>query len=118
MKQRDAELVDVRSKLRDTEAKLDELLLSFFGQQFTRYGAEPANVHAELEAKKSELEAVHLRLTGAEDKNKGPHKWHTRGVTGGSLVDLNEDQDTCELKEDKQVTEGDSAPHCNVMRRA
>ena len=100
VKQRDAELVDVQSKLRNTESKLDELLLSF-GQQFARYGAELANVRAELEAKKSELEAVRLRFTDANDAKAD--KLHT--VTVASLVDLNEDRDTCELKEDKQASE-------------
>jgi hypothetical protein len=103
VKQRDAELVDTRSKLRDTEAKLDESLLSF-SQQIGRYAAELVNVRAELEAKKSELEAVRLRLTDANDgwarsKTKAG-KLHT--VTAASLIDLNEDRDMCNLKEDKQ----------------
>jgi chromosome segregation ATPase len=103
VKQRDAELVDAQSKLRNTEAKLDESLLSF-SQQVVRYAAELANVRAELEAKKSELEAVRLRLTDADDgwarsKTKAG-KLHT--VTAASRVDLNEDRDMCNLKEDKQ----------------
>ena len=43
--QRDVELVDMQSRLKKTEAKLDEALLSF-GQQIGRYGDELANVRA------------------------------------------------------------------------
>ena len=56
VKQRDAELVDMQSKLKHTEAKFDESLLSH-DQHIRRYRAELANVRAELEVKKSELEA-------------------------------------------------------------
>jgi hypothetical protein len=108
VKQRDAELVGMQSKLRNTEAKLDELLPSCH-QQIGRYGAELANVRAELEAKKSELEAVRLRLTDAEDgwaKSKAKADTsHT--VTAASLVDLNEDRDMYDLKEDMQVMEAE-----------
>jgi hypothetical protein len=92
-----------------------------YGQQIRRYGAELANVRAELEAKKSELEAVRLRLTYAEDgwanSKAKADKLHT--VTAASLVDLNEDRDMCELKEDMQ---GLASPQWNersieAMRR-
>jgi predicted RNase H-like nuclease (RuvC/YqgF family) len=104
VEQRDAELVNMQTKLRNTETQLDELMLSC-GQQIRRYGAELANVRAEMEAKKSELEAVRLRLTYAEDgwanSKAKADKLHT--VTAASLVDLNEDRDMCEeLKEDMQ----------------
>ena len=150
--QKDAQLVDVQTKLRDTEDKLDELLLTF-GQQFARYGAkleakeselkavrlrladpengptsldelvasrdqqieryekELASVRAKLESKESELMAVRLRLADAEDgRAKGrveANKLHT--VTAASLVDLNEDRDMCELREDMQVMEAELA---------
>jgi hypothetical protein len=120
VEQRDAELVDMQTKLRNTETQLGELMLSY-GQQIRRYGAELANVRAELEAKKSELEAVRLRLTYAEDgwanSKAKADKLHT--VTAASLVDLNEDRDMCELKEDMQ---GLASPQWNersieAMRR-
>ena len=88
-KQRDAELADLQSKHMNTEAKLDESLRSN-DQQIRRYRAELANVRAELEAKKSELEAVRKAKAGA---------WHTT-VTAASLVDLNEDRSMYGLKED------------------
>ena len=50
-------------------------------------------MRAELEAKKSELEAIHLRLTDAKDgwaKSKAKAD-KLRTVTAASLVDLNED---------------------------
>ena len=106
VKQTDAELVDMQSKLRNAEAKLGELLLSF-DQQIGRHGAELANVRAELEAKKSELEVVRLRLTDTKDgwaKSNGKAD-KLRTVTAASLVDLNEDRDMCDPKEDTQVTE-------------
>jgi hypothetical protein len=112
VKQRDAELVDMQTRLRNTETKLDELLLSGDQQIRRRYGAELANLRAELEAKKSELEAVRLRLTYAEDgwakSEAKADKSHT--VTAASLVDLNEDRDMCELKEDMQEL---ASPQCN-----
>jgi hypothetical protein len=91
-------LVDMQSKLKNTEAMLDELL------------PELVNVRAELEAKKSELEAVRLRLTDAEDgwaKSKAKADV-LRTVTAASLVDLNEDQAMYELKE-RHVMEAESA---------
>jgi chromosome segregation ATPase len=59
------ELVDMQSKLKSTEAKLDELLL-FFDQQIGRHEEELGNVSAKLEAKESELDALRLRLADAE----------------------------------------------------
>ena len=88
-KQRDAELVDLQSKHRgSTEAKLDGLLLSH-DQQIRQYRAELANVRAELEAKKFELEAVRKAKAGA-----------LHSATAASLVDLNEDRSMYGLKED------------------
>ena len=108
VERRDAELVETQSKLRNTEAKLDELLLSC-DQRIDRYGAELANVLVELDGKKSELEAVRLRLRNAENgwaRSKAKAAtWHT--VTASSLVDLNEDRAMCQLKEDMHFTEGD-----------
>jgi hypothetical protein len=64
VEQRDAELVDLQARLRDMQAKLDELpvLLS----RDRQHEKELANVHAKLEANQSELEAVRLRLADAE----------------------------------------------------
>jgi hypothetical protein len=50
VKQRDAELVDMQVKLRNTEAKLDELVVSR-DQQVGEYEKELVNVRAKLEAK-------------------------------------------------------------------
>ena len=50
MKQRDAELVDMQAKLRNTEAKLYELVVSR-NQQVGEYEKELVNVRAKLEAK-------------------------------------------------------------------
>ena len=61
VKQRDAELVNIQPKLRDTEANFEESLLSH-DQQIRRYRAEVANVRAELEIKKSELEVKKSEL--------------------------------------------------------
>ena len=58
------ELVDTQTKLKTTEATLDELLLSF-DQQIGRREVEVANVRAKLEAKESEMEALRLRLADA-----------------------------------------------------
>jgi hypothetical protein len=70
VKQRDAELLDMRAKLRNLQAKLDESesLLSRDQQigVIGLYEKELGNVRATLEVKESELEAVRLRLTDAE----------------------------------------------------
>jgi hypothetical protein len=55
----------VQARLGGMEAKLDELLLSR-GQLIGQHEKELANVHAKLEAKESELEAVRLRFADAE----------------------------------------------------
>jgi hypothetical protein len=86
----------VDMQLRSTDAKLDELLLSP-GQQIGQYGAELANVRAEPEAEESELGTV--GLTDAD--NGWADELHT--VSSATLVDLNEDRDMYELKEDKQI---------------
>ena len=69
VEQRDAELVDMQGKLRGTKAELDGLLLSRDQQigKMGQYEKELANVRAELDANVSELEAVQLRLTNAEN---------------------------------------------------
>jgi chromosome segregation ATPase len=65
VEQKDAELVNM-------QAKLDELLLSrdkhmrALRQRVGQYETELADVRAELEVRKSELEAVRVRLTDAE----------------------------------------------------
>ena len=51
--------------LRDTQARLDEFLLSR-DQQIGQHERELAGVRAKLEANESELEAVRLRLVDAE----------------------------------------------------
>jgi chromosome segregation ATPase len=65
VERRDAELVDMQSKLRNTESMLDELLQSR-DQQVEQFEKELTNLRAQLEAKESELEAVRLRLSDAE----------------------------------------------------
>jgi hypothetical protein len=62
----DVEPVDMQAMFRDMQAKLDELLLSR-DQQVGQYEKELKNVRAKLEANESELEAVRLRLTDAEE---------------------------------------------------
>ena len=64
-KERDVELVDLQARLRDMQTKLNESLLSR-DQQTGQYERELASVHAKLEAKESELEAVRLRSADAE----------------------------------------------------
>jgi hypothetical protein len=63
--ERDGELVDVRGRLRDIQAQLDDLLLSR-RQQVVQYERELASMRAKLEVNESELEAVRLRLADAE----------------------------------------------------
>ena len=93
VKQRDAELVDIQSKLRNAEAKFDGSLVSF-DHHTERHGDELANVRAELGD------------GWAKSKGKGG-KLHT--VTTENLVDLNEDRDMSELKEDTRVMKGQLA---------
>jgi chromosome segregation ATPase len=59
VKQRDAELADM-------QARLDELVVSR-DQQVGQYEKELGNVRAKLEANESELEAIRLRLTDADN---------------------------------------------------
>ena len=61
------ELVDMKSKLKSREAKLDELLLSF-DQQTERHEEELANVRAKLGAKESKLEAKKSKLEAKESE--------------------------------------------------
>jgi chromosome segregation ATPase len=65
VEQRDAELVDMQAKPRNTEAKLDESVVSR-DQQVEQHEKELGNMRVKLEAKVSELEAVRLRLADAE----------------------------------------------------
>ena len=109
------DLVDMKSKLKSTEAKLDKLLLSF-DQHTGQLEEELANVRAkletkeskleakgsELEAKESELEALRLRLAVA-DTEKGLTKSKAEALrcapdaTGS--VNRDEDQVTRRLLE-------------------
>ena len=93
------ELVDMKSKLKSTEAKLEESLLSF-DQQTGRLGEELANVRAKLEAKESELESLRLRLADAEKwltKSKAETLRCAQDATGS--VNGDEDQVTRRLTE-------------------
>jgi chromosome segregation ATPase len=65
VEQRDADLVDMQAKPRNTEAKLDESVVSR-DQQVEQHEKELGNMRVKLEAKVSELEAVRLRLADAE----------------------------------------------------
>ena len=65
LEQAEANLWEMKSTLKSTEAKLDESLLSF-DQQTGRHEEELANVRTKLEANESELEALRLRLADAE----------------------------------------------------
>jgi chromosome segregation ATPase len=91
VKQRDAELVDV-------QAKLDELVVSHDqqDQQVGRYKEELTNVRTELKAKESELEAVRLRHTEAENSlTKSKTKADTlRAQTATGSVNRDEDKVT------------------------
>jgi hypothetical protein len=62
---RDVELVGMQAKLRNTEAKLNELVVSR-DRQKGLYKKELGYVRVKLEAKESELEAVRLQLADAE----------------------------------------------------
>ena len=88
VKQRDAVLVDMQLRLRNTGSNLDELLLSR-DQQIRRYKTELEYVCAELEAKKSELEVV---------REANACTLHT--ARAASIIDLNEDRSMYGLKDD------------------
>jgi hypothetical protein len=108
LEQKDSELVDMQAKLRNTEAKLDELIASR-GQQVGQYEKELANVRAKLEEKESELEAVRLRLTDAEKgltKSKAEAE-SLRTQTATSSVNRDEDYITRRLMERVRAIEAE-----------
>jgi vacuolar-type H+-ATPase subunit I/STV1 len=110
VKQRDAELVDMQAKLRNTEAKLDELVVSR-DQQVGQYEKELGNVRAKLEANESELEAIRLRLADAEKgwtKGKaGAASGTLRARTDAGSVNRDEDQVTRRLMERMRAIEAE-----------
>ena len=80
---------------------------------------ELAEVHAKLEARESELAAVRLRLTDAEDgwaKSKAKADRLQTG-TVASLVDLNEDRFLCEDMEDIRVMGAELTSLKSVKRK-
>jgi hypothetical protein len=100
VKQKDTEFMDMQAKLRNTEAKLDESVVSR-DQLVGQHEKELANVRAKLEAKESELEAVRLRLVDAErgwTKSKAEAD-KLRAETATSSVNRDEDQVTRRLME-------------------
>ena len=99
VEQRDTELADMQAKLKDTEAKLDELVLSR-DQQVGQPEKELAKVRAKLEANESELEAVRSRLVEAEAE---ADKSRTQTATGS--VNRDEDQVTRRLMERMRAIE-------------
>ena len=110
VEQRDVELVDMQARLRDMQAKIDELLLSH-DQQTWRYEKELANAHAKLEAKESEMEAVRLRLADAEKgwaKSKAEADT-LRARTAAGSVNKDEDQVTRRLMERVRAMEVEMA---------
>jgi chromosome segregation ATPase len=111
VKQRDAEIVDIQARLTDMQAKLDELLLSR-DQQVGQYEKELTNVRSKLEANESELKAVRLRLTDAENAltNKSKPEGDTlRTQTATGSVNRDEDQVTRRLMERMQAIEAEVA---------
>jgi hypothetical protein len=100
-------------KLVDMQARLDKLekLLLSHDQQIGQYKKELANVHAKLEAKESELEAVRLRLTDVEKgwiKSKAEADT-IRAQTATGSVNKDEDQVTRSLIERVQAIEAEMA---------
>ena len=112
---------------RELQAKLGELLLSRdkaleqvqsalhtsrTAEVDERSQRELAEVHAKLKASESELAAVRLRLTDAEDgwaKSRAKaDTLQTVTASAASLVDLNEDRAMCEDKEDMGVMGAES----------
>jgi hypothetical protein len=104
------DLVDMKSKLKSTEARLDELLLTF-DQHTGRLEEELANVRAKLEAKESELEAVLLRLMDAEKGwTKSKAEADTlRAQTATGSANRDEDQVTRRLMERMRAIEAEMA---------
>jgi hypothetical protein len=90
VEQRDVEPVDMRARLMDIQASLDELLLSH-DQRIGQYEKELAIARAKLEAKESGLEPVRLqaekdltekmaeantsRAAGSENEDEGVTRW-------------------------------------------
>jgi len=110
VEQRDAMLVDMQAKLRYTQVRLDELLLSR-DHRIVRYEKELASVHTKLEAKDSELETVRLRLTDAE---KGLTRSRAeadtlRAQTAAGFANRDEDQVTRRLMERMRAIEDEVA---------
>ena len=103
VEQRDAELVDM-------QAKLDQLVVSR-DQQVRQYEKELTIVHAKLEAKEAELEAVRLRLTEAEKGwTKSKAEADTlRAQTASGSVHKDEDQVTGRLLERMRAIEAEVA---------
>ena len=107
VKQMDVEPVDMQARLRDMQAKLDELLLS----RDRQHEKELASVHAKLEANESELETVRLRLTDAEKgwiKSKAEADTLRAQIATGS-VNRDEDQLTRRLMERMRAIEAEVA---------
>jgi ParB family transcriptional regulator, chromosome partitioning protein len=104
VKQTQARLRDTQTRLTNTQAELDKILLSR-NQQNRQYENELANVRAELEAKKSELEAVHLQRLAHVEYGWTSLRRRARAdslctVTTASLVDSNEDPQATETDSD------------------
>ncbi|KAN0105728.1 hypothetical protein V8E52_010740, partial [Russula decolorans] len=100
VKQRDAELLDMQTKL-------DELLLS----RDQQHEKELTNVRSKLEANESELEAVRLQLTDAEKSlTKSKAEADTlRAQTATGSVNRDEDQVTRRLMERMRAIEAEVA---------
>ena len=99
----DVEPLDIQETFRVMQAKFVELLLS--------REKELANVHAKLDAKESELEAVRLRLVDAEKGwTKSKAEADTlRAQTAGGSVNRDEDQVTRRLMERMRAIEAEMA---------
>jgi hypothetical protein len=103
VEQKDVELVDMHARLRDMLLSRD--------QQIGQYEKELANVHAKLEAKESELQAVRLRLADAE-KGWSESKAEAdtlRAQTAAGSVNTDEDQVARRLMERLQAIEAEMA---------
>jgi len=102
--QREAEFVDMHSRLGEMQAKLDELQLSHNLQI-----GQLTNVRAKLEAKESELEAVRLQLKDAEKgltKSK-PEADTLRAQIASGSANRDEDQVMRRLMERVQAIEAE-----------